>query len=88
MAPSLGAIPVVIMGLFTSWEATNAIVRLYVLSQQIAHAVPVPCVTGMSVDSHPAIVMIVRVALSQLGTLWAILAAPTTARAGDLCRYV
>jgi hypothetical protein len=32
--------------------------------------------------------MIVRVALSQLGTLWAILAAPTTARAGDLCRYV
>ena len=88
IGPILGAIPAVIMGLFTSWEATIAIVLLYVLIQQIENAVLVPRVTGKSLDIHPAILMIVLVALSQFGILWAILAAPLSALARDLFRYV
>ncbi len=88
IGPIIGAVPAVIMGLFTSWEATIAIVLLYVLIQQIENAVLVPRVTGKTLDIHPAILMIVLVALSQFGILWAILAAPLSALARDLFRYV
>ena len=88
IGPFIGAIPAVIMGLFTSWETTIAIVILYVLIQQVENAVLVPRVTGKTLDIHPAILMIALVALSQFGLLWAILAAPLMALARDLFRYV
>src|SRR3712207_4326882 len=61
VGPIIGAVPAVIMGLFTSWEATIAIVLLYVVIQQIENAVLVPRVTGTTLDIHPAILMIVLV---------------------------
>jgi predicted PurR-regulated permease PerM len=39
-------------------------------------------------DVHPAILILVIVALSQLGILWAFLAAPIAATARDLWRYL
>ena len=88
IGPIIGAIPAVIMGLFMSWKATIAIVLLYVLIQQIENAVLVPRVTGNALNIYPAILMLVLVALSQFGLLWAILAAPLLALARDLFRYV
>ena len=61
---------------------------LYVVIRQIENAVLVPRVTGTTLHIHPAILMIVLVALSQLGIVWAILAAPLSALARDLFRYV
>jgi predicted PurR-regulated permease PerM len=88
IGPFIGAIPAVIMGLFTSWETTIAIVVLYVLIQQVENAVLVPRVSGSTLSIHPAILMIALVALSQFGLLWAILAGPIVALARDLFRYV
>ncbi len=88
VGPIIGAVPAVIIGLFTSWEATIGIVVLYVLIQQIENAVLVPRVTGTTLNIHPAILMVVLVALSHFGILWAILAAPLSALTRDLFRYV
>src|SRR3712207_4627831 len=88
IGPIIGAVPAVIMGVFTSWEATIAIVLLYVVIQQIENAVLVPRVTGTKLDIHPAILMIALVPLSQFVLLWAIFAEPLSGLARDLFHYV
>ncbi|CAA9263766.1 MAG: hypothetical protein AVDCRST_MAG93-2307, partial [uncultured Chloroflexia bacterium] len=88
IGPILGAIPAVAIGLTVSWETTLAIVVLYLLIQQVENAVLVPRITGETLNIHPAVLMIVLVAMSQFGLIWAILAAPLLALARDLFRYV
>ncbi len=88
LGPILGAIPAVIMGLFASWQTALAIVILYVVIQQIENTFLVPKISGDSLNIHPAILVVVLVALSQFGLIWIILAGPLAAMLRDLFLYI
>lgn len=88
IGPILGAIPAVIMGLFTSWETTIAIAILYLIIQQIENTFLVPKISGDNLEIHPAVLVVVLVALSQFGFIYIVLAGPIAAIARDLFKYV
>jgi hypothetical protein len=64
-----------------------AVLGLYYLVQRLVGAFVGSRVERRVSDLHPAILVLVIVALSQLGWQWIFLAAPVTAVARDLWRY-
>lgn len=90
VGPILGAIPAVLVALLTdSPGAALAVLALYVAIQQLEAHLLVPRIIGDSVGLHPAILMVILVIAGQVGgLLGVILAAPITAVARDVFRYV
>ena len=64
-----------------------AVLGMYYLVQRLVGAFVGSRVERRVSDLHPAILVLVIVALSQLGWQWIFLAAPVTAVARDLWRY-
>jgi predicted PurR-regulated permease PerM len=87
IGPFLGAIPAVLIALTISPQLTVAVVLLLVLVQQVLGNLVAPRLERNVVDLHPAILILVVVALSQFGFWWILLAAPITAVVRDLFRY-
>jgi predicted PurR-regulated permease PerM len=87
IGPILGAIPAIIVGFFDSPQTALAVAILFIVIQQVENNFLVPRVVGESVDIHPAILMVLLIALSQFGFIWIVLAAPLAAITRDIFRY-
>jgi len=88
IGPIIGAIPAVLLGLFDSVESGIAIALLFLVIQQLEGNILVPRVTGDSVNIHPAILMMLLVAVAPFGLIWMILSAPLAAILRDIYMYV
>jgi predicted PurR-regulated permease PerM len=92
IGPIIGAIPAVILGFLApvSPVSTGLIVlALYVIVQQAENNFLVPRIIGESVGVHPAILIVLLIAMGQVfGLLGVILSAPLAAIARDLFLYI
>jgi predicted PurR-regulated permease PerM len=88
IGPIIGAVPAIGVGMLHSWETAVAITVLYFIIQQLEGNLLIPKVLGDSVNIHPAILTALLVALTQLGFVWFLLAAPLSATIRDLYRYI
>lgn len=88
IGPIIGAVPAVAVGLMHSWETALAIALLYLVIQQLEGNLLIPKVLGESVNIHPAILTALLIALTQLGFIWFLLAAPLAATIRDIYRYI
>ena len=88
IGPILGAIPAIIVGLFTSPTAGLVIAILYIVIQQLENNLLVPRIIGEVVEIHASILMILLVVAGSVGgLLGVILSAPLAAIARDLFKY-
>ncbi len=88
IGPFLGAIPAVLIGLSVSTRLGLLIIVVYVIVQQIVVSFVAPRVERNVIDIHPALMIMIIVALSQIGFWWVLLATPITAIIYNLYRYV
>jgi predicted PurR-regulated permease PerM len=91
LVPQLGPILSIVLGAWAGFSVSVptgvAVVGIYFLVQRVIAAALGSRMDRRITDLHPAILVLVIVALSQLGPLWVFLAAPVTAVARDLWRY-
>jgi predicted PurR-regulated permease PerM len=87
IGPFLGVIPAVLIGLAVSVQFSLMIIVLYIIVQWIIINFVYARVERNVVDVHPAILILIIVALSQFGFWWILLATPVTAVLRDLFRY-
>jgi predicted PurR-regulated permease PerM len=89
VGPWLGAIPGVLLASFISPTTAIAVVAVYVVVQQIENNILIPRIIGQSIGIHPAILMVVLIAMGySFGLFGIILAAPLSAISRDLFIYV
>lgn len=88
IGPFLGAIPAVLIGLSVSTQLGLLIIVTYIIVQQIVAYFVAPRVERNVIDIHPALMIMIVVALSQIGFWWVLLATPITAITTNLYRYV
>ena len=92
IGPIIGAVPGVLLGFFGGaggLQTGLAVLLVYVVVQQLENKLLVPRIIGESVGIHPAILMVIVIAMGQVfGLLGVVLAAPLTAIARDLFVYV
>jgi predicted PurR-regulated permease PerM len=88
VGPWLGAIPGVLLASFISPTTALAVVAVYVVVQQIENNILIPRIIGQSIGIHPAILMVVLIAMGySFGLFGIILAAPLSAISRDLFIY-
>jgi predicted PurR-regulated permease PerM len=88
IGPIIAAVPAILIGATISFEATLAVIVLYVAVQQLENNLLVPKVMGDAVDLNPAVLILALVVGATLfGLGGAILAAPIVAAGRDLYRY-
>jgi predicted PurR-regulated permease PerM len=87
IGPFLGVIPAVLVGLAVSVQFSLMIIVLYIIVQWIIVNFVYSRVERNIIDVHPAILILIIVALSQFGFWWILLATPVTAVLRDLFRY-
>ncbi len=88
LGPLLGSLPVVLLALTVSPETAAAVVVMYVLVWLIVGRTLSRRIRARLLEIHPAIMIVILVAVSQLGFLWVLLAAPIVRAVRDLYRYV
>lgn len=93
LIPTIGPIVVVAVILLTrltlySTGEVLALLIVYLVVQQLLRLTVEPRVRRVVTDVHPALLIMVIVALSGFGFLWVFLAAPITAVVRDLFRYI
>jgi len=92
IGPIIGAVPGVLLGFFGGaggLQTGLAVLLVYVVVQQLENNLLVPRIIGESVGIHPAILMVIVIAMGQVfGLVGVVLAAPLTAIARDLFVYV
>ena len=88
VGPWLGAIPGVLLASFISPTTAIAVAAVYVIVQQIENNILIPRIIGQSTRIHPAILMVILIAMGySFGLLGIILAAPLSAISRDLFIY-
>jgi predicted PurR-regulated permease PerM len=87
LGPLVSAVVAAVVGFSASPETGLGVLGLYFVVQRLVGAFVGSRVERQVTDLHPAILVLVIVALSQLGPLWIFVAAPVTAVARDLWRY-
>jgi predicted PurR-regulated permease PerM len=87
IGPFLGVIPAVLVGLSVSVQFSLMIIVLYIVVQWIITNYVYARIERNIIDVHPALLILIIVALSQFGFWWILLAAPVTAVLRDLFRY-
>ncbi len=88
LGPILGSIPIILLGFSINNEVGIALIILFVLIWVFMNEVVTPQIEGRLVDIHPALLVIVIVAVSELGFLWVLLAAPLVGLLRDTFVYV
>ena len=89
IGPWLGAFPGVLLGLLVSPQTALAVVIVYVIVQQIEINFLRVRIIGESIGIHPAILMVILIAMGySFGLLGIVMAAPISAIARDLFIYV
>lgn len=87
IGPILSTVPAVLIGWSFSNQVALLVLGLYVLIQWLVMNFLAPRVERSVIDLHPALLVIVIVAISEFGFLWVLLAAPITAVVRDLFLY-
>ncbi|GAB4425041.1 MAG: AI-2E family transporter [Anaerolineae bacterium] len=87
IGPILSTVPAVLIGWSFSNEVALFVLGLYLLVQWLVMNFVAPRVERSVIDLHPALLVIVIVAISEFGFLWVLLAAPITAVVRDLFLY-
>jgi predicted PurR-regulated permease PerM len=83
------ALPVALLvGLTVSPQAGLTSVVVLLVVQQVVNTLVLPRIERRVADLPPTVLVLVIVALSQLGLIWVLLATPVAAVAYDLFRYV
>jgi predicted PurR-regulated permease PerM len=88
IGPTLAAVPAIIIGMLHSWESAVFITLMYLVIQQIEGNLLIPRIVGETVNIHPAILMVVLLALAQFGFIWIVVSAPLAAILRDIFLYV
>ena len=89
VGPILAAIPAVAVALGGGWQATVAVIVLYVLIQQLENQILVPRIVGNTLRLHPAVLLALLVIAGGVGGLpLVILAAPLAAIGRDVVTYL
>jgi predicted PurR-regulated permease PerM len=87
VGPLVAAVPAVALGLSHSPQMAIAVAGLYIIVQLIVNNLIASHVQQRIINVHPAVLVMVIVAISQFGVLWILLAAPIAALVRDLFRY-
>lgn len=87
LGPLLGSIPVILLAASVSQETAVAVIILYVAMWLFINNAVTPHIEERLIDIHPAIMVIIIVAVSELGFIWVLLAAPLAGILRDLFRY-
>lgn len=85
--PYLGAVAVFGLGLLTSWERAFILLGLYLLSVFVVNLFLGDRITRRVIPAHPVLVAVIVVAISQLGLVWVLFAAPIIAILRDTVLY-
>ena len=89
VGPILAAIPAILVALGSGWQATVAVIVLYVLIQQLENQILVPRIVGNTLKLHAALLLALLVIAGGVGGLpLVILAAPLAAIGRDVVRYL
>jgi predicted PurR-regulated permease PerM len=88
VGPLVAAVPALALGFLHSPQMALAIAVLYIIVQLIVNNLVASHIQRRIINVHPAILIMVIVAISQFGLLWILLAAPIAAVARDLFRYI
>jgi predicted PurR-regulated permease PerM len=88
VGPFLAVVLIAAAGLTQSVEVAIALVALLIGVQMLVNRFITPQLSRREADIHPAVLVLAIVALSQLGILWVLVAAPVASIARDLFRYV
>jgi predicted PurR-regulated permease PerM len=92
LVPTIGPIVaggvIVLASLRQEAGAPLLALALYIGIRWVARRLVTQRVENRVIDMHPAILVVVLVALTQFGLVWALLAAPVAAIARDLFRYI
>jgi predicted PurR-regulated permease PerM len=87
VGPLIAAVPALALGLSHSPQMAFAVAGLYIVVQLIVNTLVGSHFQRRIIDVHPAILVMVIVAISQFGLLWILLAAPIAAVVRDLFQY-
>ena len=87
LGPLLGSLPVILLGASISQETAVAATIMYILIWLFVNNAVTPHIEERLIDIHPAIMVIIIVAVSELGFIWVLLAAPLAGILRDLFRY-
>lgn len=92
LVPTIGPIVSTLLAVAVGWTFSNQValfvLGLYILVQWLVMNLVSPRVERSVIDLHPAVLVIVIVAISEFGFLWVLLAAPIAAVIRDLFLYV
>ena len=88
LGPLLGSLPVILLGASISQETAVAATIMYILIWLFVNNAVTPHIEERLIDIHPAIMVIIIVAVSELGFIWVLLAAPLTGILRDLFQYI
>jgi len=84
----LGSLPVIALAFTVNTDTGIMVLVMYALIWLFMNKTVASRFEGQVIDIHPALLMVIIVALSELGFIWVLLAAPLTAVFRDLFRYV
>lgn len=84
----LGSLPVIMLGFTINVETGSMALIMYILIWLFMGKSVASHFEGKVIDVHPALLMIIIVALSELGFIWVLFAAPLTAVFRDLFSYL
>lgn len=91
LVPTIGPIVSTLLAVAVGWTFSNQValfvLGLYILVQWLVMNLVSPRVERSVIDLHPAVLVIVIVAISEFGFLWVLLAAPIAAVIRDLFLY-
>ena len=85
--PYLGGVGVFLLGLLISWDRAFIMLGLYLLSLLLVNVLLGDHITRRVIPAHPVLVAVFVVAISQLGLVWVLFAAPIIAILRDTTLY-
>lgn len=88
IGPYLGAVPAVLGGFLRSPQEGLIVIGTYIALHYLINQIVGSRVENRIIQGHPAILLVVLVAISQFGFLWVLLAAPIISIVSGLFRYL
>lgn len=85
--PYLGAVGIFALGLLVSWDRAFILLGVYLLSLLVVNLLLGDRITRRIIPAHPVLVAVIVVAISQLGLVWVLFAAPIIAIVRDTALY-
>lgn len=88
LGPIIAAVALFMLALVRGIDTAVAAVLLHIIVQWLVNSFVAPRVERRYIDIHPAVLVMVIVALSEFGWIWVLAAAPIAAVGRDVFRYV